>query len=149
MTDKDLEAIEYRLDLITPFPWRVDEAATYDPQEVGICSEQGDPRLAFTSWDRFVVCYGDEDKPTPGHQVALANATFIAHAPEDMAALLDEVYRLKRELQYAQESVTSQIQVARRAGAESMRAAIGERMQTLWDRGAANIVAAVPVPESL
>lgn len=149
MTDQALQAIEYRLDVITPFPWRVDEAATYDPQEVGICSEQGDPRLAFTSWDRFVVCYGDEGKPLPGHQVALANATFIAHAPEDVAALLDEVYRLKRELQYAQESVTAQLQVARRAGAESMRAEISERMKTMWDRGAASIVAAVPVPESL
>lgn len=148
MTKQDLAAIEYRLGMTTPGPWRIDMEDTYDPQEVGICSDKGDPRLAYTCWDHFVVCYGDEDKPRPGQEVALANATFIAHSRTDVAELLEEVQRLKRELEHAKASLNEQIQIARVFGAESMRSAIATRMQSMWDRGAANIVAAVPVPDT-
>lgn len=142
MTEQDLAAIAYRLSQTTPGPWLVDEEGTYQPQEVGICSAKGDPRLAYTSWDHFVVCFGDEDKPESGHSIALANATFVAHARTDVEALLGEVERLKTEL-------TRTVQASRQAGAESMREAIAIRLRSLWDQGAANVAAVVPVPSSL
>ena len=149
MTEQDLTVIEYRLGTATPGPWRVDEENTYDPQEVAISADEGDPRLGLNKWDSLVICYGSDDAPIEGHSVALANASLIAHARTDLEGLVNEVRRLKRELAYAQEGVTEQLRVARNAGAEAMRAAIVTKMQELWDQGAANIAAGVAVPECL
>lgn len=149
MTDLDVSAIEHRLNAATPGPWHVDEPATYDPQEVGICAENGDVRLAFTGWDRFVVCYGNEENPKPGHSVALANATFIAHARTDIFMLLDMVHQLRQELEFFRDDDMQRIVTARRAGAEAMRVAICSQLKTHWDKGVVSIAANVPVPEHL
>lgn len=138
MTDQDLAAIEYRISKATPGPWRVDEDKTYDPQEVGICADHGDPRLGLTQWDSLICCFGLDEQPHRGHAVALANAEFIAHARTDIGLLLSEVRRLQGELT-----------ATRRASAESMRTAIVAKLRHLWDQGAANVAAAVPVPDSL
>lgn len=136
MTDQDLSAIEYRASKATPGPWRVDEDKTYDPQEVGICADHGDPRLGLTQWDSLICCFGLDEQPYRGHEVALANASFIAHARTDVGLLLNEVRRLKGELE-----------AARRTGAESMKTSIVARLRRLWDSGAANVAASVPVSE--
>ena len=74
MTPADLAEIEARLNAATPGPWRLAIA----------CDEYGQDESKSTVRAGYVdVCMADN-----------ADATFIAHAPTDIAALLAEVRRL-------------------------------------------------------
>lgn len=77
MTDRpDLDAIRQRADAATPGPWGVEQYGT---------------TLAVHAYQvsDAVAMIGDEDHPPAG-----SDAEFIAHAREDVPALLAEVDRL-------------------------------------------------------
>ena len=73
----DLEAIRRRADAATPWPWGEGGATVYDEQLIPICR-------CMATRDR----YKDERQ----------NADFIAHAREDIPALLAEVKRQAAEI---------------------------------------------------
>ena len=83
----DLDAIEARLAFATQGPWRVKEQ---DPKQIhrGTVQVQEDGR----GIEVIAECYcGAYD----GH--GLRNADLIAHAPTDLAALIEEVRYLRGE----------------------------------------------------
>lgn len=83
----DLDAIEARLALATQGPWRVKEQ---DPKQI----HRGTVQVEENGRGVEVIaeCYcGAYD----GH--GLRNADLIAHAPEDLAALIEEVRYLRGE----------------------------------------------------
>jgi len=83
----DLDAIEARLALATQGPWRVKEQ---DPKQI----HRGTVQVEENGRGIEVIaeCYcGAYD----GH--GLRNADLIAHAPEDLAALIEEVRYLRGE----------------------------------------------------
>lgn len=71
MTDEQLVAIRQRTEAATPGPW------TYDVWPGGVYGGE--------NYSSLVACDGDE-----------ADMLFIAHAREDVGALLDEVERLRK-----------------------------------------------------
>ena len=78
----DRDAIRARLQAATPGPWKV-------------CPDEA------TEGDLELVCQGTVDQhagPICMHPLTSADAEFIAHAPTDVAALLDEVERLGQQL---------------------------------------------------
>lgn len=79
----DLGAIKGRLAQATPGPWKFD----------------GDDRIVAKCVCVVLVTRGVDEAPTDdlGGPTFLANTEFIAHAPEDIAALLAEVERLRQE----------------------------------------------------
>jgi hypothetical protein len=93
LTDERLAEIEARRNAATPGPWEqvnksvrvMGTATTYAPNayEGGICNCLGAQRLYR---DKVI-----DDR-------AMANAAFIAHAPDDVADLLAEVRRLREML---------------------------------------------------
>ena len=90
----DLEPIKERLDEATPGPWKFHVL----PQPVGITvatihSEHG-PRE---------TCWTVELPPEIGGMGTEKDAEFIAHAPDDLAALLDEVERLRGQIDAVRE----------------------------------------------
>lgn len=94
MTEKiDLAAIRARLAAATPGPWHTVDVRCDDakPNEVGVCALT-DPRSFQKpdgTWHGCFVARG-MDGPTRD-----ANATLIAEAPAYLAALCDEVERLR------------------------------------------------------
>lgn len=83
----DLDAIENRLNLATPGPWLVKDQ---DPKQIhrGTVQVQEDGRGV----EVIAECYcGAYD----GH--GLRNAELIAHAPTDLAALIEEIRYLRGE----------------------------------------------------
>jgi len=83
MTPAYLSAIRARLDAATPGPWRHDEThgAGYIVASRGVDAEE--PLIAEVA---------------AGEPIDSANAAFIENAPTDIAALLAEVERLRREV---------------------------------------------------
>ena len=84
MTTLDLEPIKERLEAATPGPWRVWRDP--DPTKVRATAVE-------TAW-----CYGDIEGDTElitDYLPTDADAELIANAPEDIAALVAEVERLK------------------------------------------------------
>jgi len=82
LTDHELSAIRRRLEAATPGPWRHRE---------GFIESAGEPG------DLLAVTLQRSEEglnALPG----LANAEFIAHAPTDVARLLDELERVRTEL---------------------------------------------------
>ena len=85
MSTLDLEPIKERLAAATPGPWRVWHDP--DPSKAGTAVE--------TAW-----CYGDIEGDTElitDYLPTGADAEMIAHAPEDIAALVAEVEQLRAE----------------------------------------------------
>ena len=78
----DLQAIEARLAAATQGPWDVETIPETGESRVVVRSNTGDPML---------------DVSVATHGVRAEDAEFIAHAPEDIRALLDEV-KAVREL---------------------------------------------------
>ena len=72
----DLQAIEARLETATQGPWDVETIPETGESRVVVRSNTGDPML---------------DVSVATHGVRAEDAEFIAHAPEDIRALLDEV----------------------------------------------------------
>ncbi len=93
MTELDLEAIEARLVAATPGPWRYDGYSEIDQlTDAG----KGYPLDCYPD-SRIIV----EERECPNCRMNVcakmldADAEFIAAAPEDIRALLDEVRRLR------------------------------------------------------
>ena len=90
MTDSkptDLDAIEARLALATQGPWRVKEQDAKQIHRGTVQVEENGRAIEV-----IAECYcGAYD----GH--GLRNADLIAHAPEDLAALIEEVRYLREE----------------------------------------------------
>lgn len=87
LTDEHLAEIEARLRQITPTPW----------EECWVADGPDDPGVsaitAFRNDLEFVVVQAPgEDDQSPQESMDIE---FIAHAPEDIAALLAEVRRLR------------------------------------------------------
>jgi len=76
MTKEQLAEIRARLDAATPGPWTIEEGSGEDERLVFVRTERG--RLVRTIW--------------------MNDATFIANAPADLRALLDEVEALQAEV---------------------------------------------------
>ena len=99
MTEERLAEIRGREKAATQGPWVFEEPdgkvlLGYTPKEVRVC-ESGclgsiASRFVCDMHSDWRYTYKDKDEP-------LANAAFIAHAREDIPALLDEVERLRAE----------------------------------------------------
>ena len=85
MTQEQLDAIQERVDAATPGPWAVDSD---DPAYI-IYPEKG-------GWDGLVIAHVAEQDGAlfPVEH----NGALIAHAPQDLTALLAEVERLRARL---------------------------------------------------
>lgn len=83
MTDEELDAIQGRLNAITPPPWFHVLASI-----VGTKDDPNSPDATCVCCTEWGYC-GDDPQ---------ANAAFIAHAPTDIARLLAEVERLREEV---------------------------------------------------
>jgi hypothetical protein len=88
----NLQAIKKRCERATPGPWLV-ERVHHAPERVGYIVPARDRHERIVETDSG--CYG----PNP------ADADFIAHAREDVPALLAEVSRLSAELERAEARV--------------------------------------------
>ena len=98
MTTIDLDPIKERLAVATPGPWDFSVL----PQSVGITvatihSEHG-PRE---------TCWTVDLPPEIGGMGTEKDAEFIAHAPEDIAALVAEVERLRGQVNAVKKIVRS------------------------------------------
>lgn len=80
MTDEELDAIEARLNAATPGPW----VASCENDHNIVCCPLG-------GWLCEMLGFGGNSE---------RNATFIAHAPEDIKLLLAEVRRLHKITPY-------------------------------------------------
>ena len=83
MTDIDLAPIKERLAKATPGPWRVWQ----NPHKKSDVAVE-------TAWSHS-DCEGDTELIT-AYLPTCGDAEFIAHSPEDIAALIGEVERLRR-----------------------------------------------------
>ena len=100
MTGDELEAIRARAEAAAPGPWEAEIGAEI---EVNAGSARttwdGDIGRPATSWrsvDRILeVADADEELDDDEYEIVSANAEFIAHARDDIPALLDEVFRLR------------------------------------------------------
>ena len=77
----EIQEIEARLEAATQGPWDVETIPETGESRVIVRSNTGDPML---------------DVSVAPHGVRAEDAEFIAHAPEDIRALLDEVKAVKR-----------------------------------------------------
>jgi hypothetical protein len=99
MTDEELTAIQDRADYATPGPWmaddKVEDWVAQRVMHVGVYVRfyQPNGRLNHISFvDARIPGY------TNGSLRPLADAEFIAHAREDIPALLAEIQRLKASM---------------------------------------------------
>ena len=90
LTENGLQAIQKRLENATPGPWRIWQNP-YNADDVAV----------ETAWCHFGI-EGDTELITD-YLPTDADAEFIAHAPEDIAALLAEVERLRARIEKVRE----------------------------------------------
>ena len=83
----EIQEIEARLEAATQGPWDVETIPETGESRVIVRSNTGDPML---------------DVSVAPHGVRAEDAEFIAHAPEDIQALIDEVTDLRMKLEAAQ-----------------------------------------------
>lgn len=98
MTPAQLSEIAARLRAATPGPW------TKDPRGGGVV--RGSTLIEFvrgSSYTQVALAVGLHEKEAGGQE---ENATFIANAPADIAALIAEVKRLREALKQACTCVT-------------------------------------------
>jgi hypothetical protein len=84
MTDEELEAIRERAEKATPGPWTTEQS--YD----------GDPDTPVLVGDGEYLCASPDDGVRGGH--LFEDADFIAHAREDVPALVAEIELLRATL---------------------------------------------------
>lgn len=111
MTQEELEKIRKRSDAATPGPW-VSEDGGYDvclgykPRHIRIGWWSGDHEEDCNADNRRVCELSDgEYNSYKNKEEMQANAEFIAHAREDVPALLDEIERLKKVSRYLAERI--------------------------------------------
>ena len=83
----EIQEIEARLEAATQGPWDVETIPETGESRVIVRSNTGDPML---------------DVSVAPHGVRAEDAEFIAHAPEDIQALINEVTDLRMKLEAAQ-----------------------------------------------
>ncbi len=92
MTDLDLDSIKARCEAATPGPWR-----WWDASELRSLVFEDDPHLDDLSapivGEPIMGGFGE-----PEWDISVADAEFIAHAREDVPALVAEVKRLRAAL---------------------------------------------------
>jgi len=98
MTPEQLHAIEDRLNAATPGPWvsvwsEESGGLTDDPEYPLIHTEDGEPVIQLTYYDGHLIACLEDD------------ASLIAHAPEDLRVLVEEVRRLQEILKVREELV--------------------------------------------
>lgn len=105
MTDERLAEIRARNAARTPGHWvAMGEADAYNMNAYFVVSEDNIEQVHSDDWGMSpIVCSTLQQTPTVINQLLpelarKADAEFIAHAPDDIAALLDEVERLRAEL---------------------------------------------------
>jgi len=95
MTDADLTVIKARLAAATPGPWSSLAAKPGWDADVGIIAPGCECVLA--------ECFCEFKAKGDRHpEWAEANAVLIAHAPTDLAALIEEVERLREKIRQDQ-----------------------------------------------
>lgn len=121
LTQEQLDAIRERLDAATEGPWMPDN------DEPGYVIAPGDP----SGWDGYLIASTvDHDG---GLFVQEHNAELIAHAPQDLTALLAEVERLRNELAKAREVTDEKITEAISGSMEvNCELRVMENMLTTW-----------------
>mgnify|MGYP003623371905 CR=1 FL=1 len=98
LTNERLQEMRARCEAATPGPWGIG----------WLGDERDDFTLSVLTTDRIFVANVDDSKPS--------DAQFIAHAREDVSALLDEVTRLRyRDRKYSL-MLLSELQKVRRQG---------------------------------
>ena len=95
MTTFDLEPIKERLAAATPGPWEMSYDA--DDKWTSITGQPYDDGGQWLVCPEVATCEGEPD----------ADSTFIAHAPEDIAALVAEVERLREQVEAVKKIVRS------------------------------------------
>lgn len=90
MEQEQLDAIRERCDAATPGPWKHCGASDGKCDCHLIWSTSQDTLVAKACGPRFT-----EDAPYPTEEQAVINGHFIAHAREDIPALLAEIGRLR------------------------------------------------------
>ncbi|MEU2924162.1 hypothetical protein ABZ636_03745 [Streptomyces sp. NPDC007251] len=102
----DLDAIQARTEAATPGPW----GTYHDGSEldyIDIAADLEETDTGFRCRRQIAMTVDEPIDNDPSHkewtveqdrQQIHADAAFIAHAPEDIAALLAEVHRLRAEL---------------------------------------------------
>lgn len=100
ITDKRLTVIQARVEEATDGPWFVEyeseECPPFKPYAYAIHGPTMQGVLESQVSDDFKAQYGHQMDEVVG--VAAADAEFIAHAREDIPALLAEIYRLKNRV---------------------------------------------------
>lgn len=91
-----LDEIRQRLAAATPGPWHASRAQWDD--ELLISTNQPEPRLGYAGWNGLAIACGCTDQPDEGLQVARCNAAFIAHAPTDIAYLLEQLATVQAQI---------------------------------------------------
>lgn len=93
MTELDYDAIKARLEKTTPGPWQHGYA-----DESGRASDEGGATLVRAVDDDATIVRGGSDDYTVNYGVLNeGDAEFIAHAREDVPALLDRIEVLEGE----------------------------------------------------
>lgn len=114
ITEKRLNEIQERLNAATKGPWFVEyeseECPPFKPYAHAIHGPTMQGVLEGPVSDDFKARYGHQMDEVAG--VADADAEFIAHAREDIPALLAEVHRLRGELAKAREVTDDMIERA-------------------------------------
>lgn len=108
MTDSELEAIKACCDAATPGPWEVRQSSICHPWTIGPVG-------------RYAVgeCFDQKGADGKPRYDAEANAALMAHAREDIPALLAEIERLKlgpRPVPYGRPWLTLQGEIDDGAG---------------------------------
>jgi hypothetical protein len=103
MTEQQLEAIRARCEAATPGPWSTRQAENEHVVAVDAVVN-GDSRIGCTTARyEFISCHGSEEMPEEGRIVASFNAEFVAHAREDVPALLAYIEELEADLRMHRE----------------------------------------------
>ena len=84
----DLDAIRARLAKATPGPWKYDATKCWHPGRMGATAVSTAQEAVFSGDGPrpCVALTGEADDPQ-----SMADATLIAHAPTDLAAMADEI----------------------------------------------------------
>jgi len=105
ISDKDLAEIRERLAAASEGPWRThDTYLEWGRHTATVLGPRRSEPSSRPGWSKDTTegiawCPTFEGTPMPPRQNAFANAAFIAAARQDIPALLDEVERLRAELQ--------------------------------------------------
>jgi hypothetical protein len=91
MTDERLAEIETRALAATNGPWRVDHESWKEVNDITVWYGEGDEAQCVCNMGAAITAVDNRAEA----EVSYANGTFVAHAREDVPALLSEVRRLR------------------------------------------------------